>query len=1003
MRRALALCILASACLAAANAQEVAGVGAVTGIVRDSSGEGIPDCTVLLANDALGIRRTMTTTDEGVFDAPALAPASGYSLKVSRKGFADWQIPGFSVSAGQTLTFRIPLDVEAPSAKIDPRSYISPVEDNKTGVSIQVSPHQVESLPRNGRALDTLVLLAPAVNSDRSSGAIAFRGELFPNSLLTDGLDSTNSFYFTKPGIGPQVSGDAIQEVQVLSSGWPAEIGHSMGGVVNAVTPSGTNTLHGTAYDYFHPGSWNSADRYAPGFNPAERQHQAGASVGGPILTDKLFGYVFGEAINGDSNAINHITNQLLANPFGTSVLASNCKANAAQCTAAINFINSQFNVPVARSLHSQEGVARIDYRFSEFHNFTVEANAMHRNAPNGAQPETVAPNGGLLGQNGNFGEETRYAKAGWTGILGAGIVNELRAGWYHDRDAVYTDTHLLPSTGLIGINVAGVPVGGANPAFPEIVSENRYQLVDNFTLTSYSHTLKVGADLSKNEDYFNQLYDRYGTYNYASLTTFAEDFSANPLGFRNYTNFTQGFGNPVTDLHSRRYQLYAQDTWKAGSRITVTFGVRWEKSHLPQPSEPNTNWYQTGTIPSANTDFAPRIGAAVMMDEKTVLRVGFGYYYAPYTGQLLDTLFADNGVYRSSITVNPVQSGSPVFPKLVSPSAIPTATTNVVFASAKFYNPLTEQGTAAIEHRFDRNTTVTLSYINSRGVKLWSEQDLNPSAPTITDSYNLLNAAGTQTGTYSTSIWTARDSTSFGHVYQIANEGKSRYSGFILEGRRRVTNGLSVQASYTRSTATDNIIGSPIYGFIPTNTIPANYGFDEGPSNFDQRNRGVINWTWQPTVGSGSPSTLRYVVNGWQLSGIATLASGMPQTPLVLTVGQQFTGVTMLYTTSFNGSGGWSRAPFVAVNSLSTGAQYNVDARLSRTLQFSDRVKAIVLIEAFNALNKQYNTGIENIAYAATSGTIRPVPGGGAPNASYGFPYGTNARSAQVAFRVVF
>src|ERR1017187_7255031 len=207
MRRALALCILAFVCFTGADAQEVAGFGSVTGIVRDSSGEGIPETTVLLSNQALGLRRTMTTTDEGVFDAPALVPAAGYSLKVTRKGFAEWQIVSFTVAAGQTVSFRIPLDVDAPAAKIDPATALSAVEDNKTGVSAPVSPEQVDALPNSGRVLDNFVLLAPAVNQERSSGVLAFRGESFTNSLLTDGSDTTNSFYFRKPGIGPRFPG----------------------------------------------------------------------------------------------------------------------------------------------------------------------------------------------------------------------------------------------------------------------------------------------------------------------------------------------------------------------------------------------------------------------------------------------------------------------------------------------------------------------------------------------------------------------------------------------------------------------------------------------------------------------------------------------------------------------------------------------------------------------------------------------------------------------------
>jgi hypothetical protein len=1002
MRRVFALCTLGFVCLAGVNAQEVAGYGAVTGTVRDSSGEGIPECVVLLSNPALGITRAMSTTDEGVFDAPGLPPAAGYSLKVTRKGFADWQIANITVPVGQTVNFRIPLEVEAPATKVDTSSAQSPVEDTKTGVSAPVTLQQVDNLPNSGRTLDTLVLLAPAVSQDRSSGVLAFRGESFSNSMLTDGNDTTNNFYFRKPGIAPQVSEDAVQELQVLSAGWPAEFGHAMGGIVNAVTRNGTNTLHGSAYDYFHPRDWNAADRFAPGFNPADRQHQAGGSVGGPILPDRIFGFVSFEATNGDSTALNRITNPLIANAFGTAVLPSNCKASAAQCAAADNFINAQMNVPVARSLHSQAGFAKVDYRHSENHTFSVEANAMHRNAPQGAQAETVASNGGLLGTNGTYGEETRYAKAGWTGVLAPGLVNDLRAGWFHDRLATYSDANLLPSTGLLSLNVAGVPLG-ANPNYPGILSEQRYQLVDNVTLTSYAHTLKIGADLSKLEDWRDQLDNRYGTYNYSSLTTFAQDFSVNPLGFRNYTNFAQSFGNPITDLHSRGYHFYAQDTWKAGSRITVTAGLRWEKTHLPQPAQANPNWYQSGHIPSPNTDFAPRVGAAFLVDDKTVLRLGFGYYFEPFVGQLLDTLVADNAVYRTEMTINPVQTSSPVFPKLVSASAIPAATENVVFAASKFYNPHTLQGTAAIEHRLDKYTTVTVSYINSQGRRLWTASDLNLTAPTVSKTYTILDANGNQSSTYSPLIFTARDSTNFAHVYQIGNDGKSRYTGFAFEVRRSMSHGVTVQASYTRSTATDNISGSPILGFIPSNTHPGDYGTDQGPSALDQRNRAVVNWTWQPTLSAGGSSALRYVVNGWQVSGIATLASSLPQTPLVLVLGQQFPGTTMDYTNSLDGSGGWARAPFVGVNSLSTGSQYNVDARLTRTLQFTERLKAMLMFEAFNALNTQFNTSVNTLAYTATNGVIRPVPGAGAGNAAFGFPYGANARSAQVAFRLVW
>ena len=144
-----------------------------------------------------------------------------------------------------------------------------------------------------------------------------------------------------------------------------------------------------------------------------------------------------------------------------------------------------------------------------------------------------------------------------------------------------------------------------------------------------------------------------------------------------------------------------------------------------------------------------------------------------------------------------------------------------------------------------------------------------------------------------------------------------------------------------------------------------------------------------------------RYFVNGWQLSGFATLGSSLRETPILIVNGGQ--GVNVEYTSSLNGSGGWSRVPFQPVNSLPTGPEYNVDARLTREIPFTERIKGHLMLEAFNVLNMQYNTSVNTIAYIATSGILKPVPGVGVGNGADGFPWGNNARHLQVAFRLTF
>jgi hypothetical protein len=178
-------------------------------------------------------------------------------------------------------------------------------------------------------------------------------------------------------------------------------------------------------------------------------------------------------------------------------------------------------------------------------------------------------------------------------------------------------------------------------------------------------------------------------------------------------------------------------------------------------------------------------------------------------------------------------------------------------------------------------------------------------------------------------------------------------------------------------------------------------YTADKGNSASDQRHRGTIDWTWRPTISSAS-APVRMVANGWELSGIATLASARSATALVLVSGQQFSGLTPAFANSLNGSGGWTRVPFYPVNSLRMSPEYNLDARLARTISFGGRVKATVLFEAFNALNRQWTTGVSTVAFVATGGVLKPVAGAGAGNASALYDTST-ARHAQLAVRLVF
>ena len=1013
MRKTTVLAVLVLASAAGAFAQTVAGLGAVYGTVHDASGAVVPDATVVVANESKGIRRTMQTTDAGVFAAPALVPAGGYTLTVTKSGFATYEAKDVTVQVGQTVDFRVVLNVGTATTQVQVTAEAPLVEETKSGTTQVVTQQQIDELPINGRRADTFVLLTPAVTPDGSFGLVSFRGISSGNSFLTDGNDTTNSFYNENAGrtrISTQISQDAVQEFQVLSDGFSAEFGRAIGGVINTVTRSGTNDLHGTAYEFFRNRTLNAPDRYAAGFNAPEWRHQAGGTLSGPIKKDKLFYLLNFEDVQRNFPGLNRIINTSFTTTGG-QIIPSTCTATAAQCSAAIAFVQKQMEVLVPRTVSSAMGFAKLDWRPSDRNSFSFDANVMHWRSPYGIQTQAVLTSGNMIGGNGNSTVETRYGKASWTAIPTNSSVNELRFGWFKDRLSDPASSDLWPSTGALVISLNGSAVGAA-AAYPRTFpSEQRFQLVDNYSWTHGAHSAKFGIDWQTTEDWMNQLFNGAGTYSFSNLTNFAKDFSGNTTGAKDYSSFSQAFGNPIQDFRTSDINLYAQDTWKVSRRFTLNYGLRYEKTFLPQPTVTDPNYPATGNIPGYSKDFAPRISMSYSLNDRTVVRAGYGIYYARYLGDGIDTLFLGNGRYQTTISVNPSTVNSPVFPNIVpSASLVPAGTVNLTFADqAHFRNPYTQQGTLAIEHQLSHDLAMTASYIWSRGVQLWTSRDLNLNPPTATGTYVIDDASGNQVGSFTTPLWTSKPDTRYAHIYEVDNGGQSWYNALALQLRKRFSHGLSAGLSYTWSHAIDDANQNGASGTITwtqSSLQPGNWGLDKGSTPLDQRHRAVINFLWAPKLTNSSSTAAKYLVNGWELSAITTMASAEPASATVGSVSTSanavFQGVQLAYST-MNGSGGWSRVPFWPVSSLDIDRTYRVDARLSRSLPFSERVKGYLLFEAFNAFNTQYNTAVNTQAYSVTGNVLKPVAGLGIGNASQGFPDGTNARRMQVAVRLVF
>jgi outer membrane receptor protein involved in Fe transport len=1023
--RITAVVLAAFLAVTGAWAQSSAGLGAIAGSVSDATGAVVPGATVTIANQSTGFSRKLDTTASGIFSAPALVPGSGYTVSVEKQGFARWEVKPFSLTVGQTIDLKVNLKVASSSTLVEVTSEAPLVEDTKSGVAASVGQFQIDNLPINGRRADSYALMTPAITNDGEFGLISFRGIAMGNSFLTDGNDTTNSFYNENAGrtrIGSPISQDAVQEFQVLSNGFSAEFGRALGGVINTVTRSGTNDIHGTAYWFFRNRTLEAADRYANGQKGPEYRHTTGISLGGPLKKDKLFYFANYDFTYRNFPGLNRIVNNSLTDGTGHFSPAANCTATAAQCTAAINFIQKQMNVLVPRTYKQDLGVAKIDWRPSDKDSFSLSANVMHWVSPHGIQTQTVLTGGAMLGNNGNSTVEDRYAKAAWTRIVTPNAVNELRFGWFKDRLSDPSASDLFPTeTGATYITVAGSTVGAAQ-AYPRTFpSENRYQIVDNYSLTHGAHSYKFGVDYSTTQDYMNQLFNANGGYSYSNLTNFAKDFNGGAFnsGVRNYSTFTQTFGNPIQNIRTSDINLYAQDTWKVTRKLTLNYGLRYEKTFIPQPTITNSDWPQTGRVPSPNKDFAPRFSLSYALDDKTVIRAGYGIYYARFHGNMIDTFYLGNGKYQTSISLNPSQAGAPVFPNTVaSATGFPTGSIKLQYAAADFRAPYTQQGTVAIEHQFSRDIAVTASYIWSRGIGLYTQRDVNLGAPGPTETYTIQDAAGTNVGAYTTPVYIIgnRVDPRYSSILQVENGGQSWYNGLALQATKRLSHAFQAQVSYTWSHAIDdgNEQGASwnVSNTFNNVTIPGNYGFDKGSSTLDQRHRASINWIWEPKFTESTSAFAKYVVNGWQLSTLTTLASAHPVTATINSASTGangvFQGVTLANST-INGSGGWNRVPFLPVGTLDVDQTYSVDARVTHIFPVTERVKLNLAFEAFNAFNTIHNTSVQTAAYSVNSGGIlKPVLTNGLSllgtgTASQGFPDGTNARRCQVALRLIF
>ncbi len=1024
-------------------AQAAGGVAGISGTVHDATGAAVPNAKVVISSASQGEIRTLTSNGAGVFTAPSLTPGPGYQVTVTAAGFAAYEVKDIGLQVGQNLDLNVRLQVAGATTQVEVSTAAPLVEDTKTDVSQVVDTRLIQDLPINGRRVDSFVLLTPGVSDDGNFGLLTFRGVAGQNSFLVDGTDTTEQFYNENAGrtrIASQISQDAVQEFQVVSSNYSAEYGRAMGGIVNTVTKSGSNAVHGGGFWFYRSTGFDARDPFAT-FVPSEKRNQLGGTLGGPIKKDKLFYFLSTEATwrnfpmvdSLNTVAVNPVTQTWIGCGVATNTATvSQPAATAAQC-AAINALLPRFYGSIPRTLHQQLYLAKLDYHMSERNTLSASFNFLHDRSPNGIQTGASSTSGAAFNSNGDDAVTVRNGHASWTFVPASNFVNEFRFGVATDRQAdTFNQTGLGQGLGYLQVAVNGTSLG---PAYylPRVEpSERRFQFQDNATLTKGTHTIKFGMDIATTEDYVyfigTSSAGPYGSYTYQTVNAFALDFSGNTTGAKYWQKFAQTFGNPALDTTINDYGFYLQDQWRIAERLTLTYGARYEYAQLPQPSLCNHDYPGTCHVPSKPTNLAPRAGLAYRLNDKTVLQAGYGMFYSRFQGGTIDNLFTTgNGLYQTAITLTGCPTGAsgctssqiaqtaagPTYPNALgaAPSAGVASTASLEFMAPGLKTPYSEQGNIGIQRQLTTDVAMNVSYIWSRGVQLYGVRDLNLPSTTTNFTYTIDNTSGQAVGTYTTPVYIGnRPDPRYGTVAYAENGVNSYYNGLAVLVNKRFSHGLQALLSYTWSheiddgqsygESTNNLfLSNPFYWLYN-----GNYKADKGSGTEDQRHRVSFSWVWSPTFTHRTDFFAKYIVNGWELSAITTAASGHPYGSE--TISLKDTPVSGMFSNfSLNGSGFSSRVPFLPFDNYYLPAFYRADARLSKILPLGEKARLFLNFEMFNVANNWSARGYTSSqAYTETKGILTPTPASlYIPSSDAWAPDGTEARRMQISGRITF
>src|SRR5215472_10659153 len=911
--------------------------GTILGTVTDSSGAAVPGATVTIKNLDTGLTRTVASQDDGSYSAPEL-PIGNYSATVEKAGFKSGVVTGIKVEVSKESRVDVTLQPGQVAQTVEVQGEALPmVESTSNTLGGIVDSKVATSLPVNGRDYQKLIYLVPGVtgspdqitDSPGSFGIFSVNGARGrANNFLLDGTDM-NDGYRNDPAINEAgtygtpatiLPVEAIAELHVASN-FEAEYGRSAGGVINVVTKSGSNLIHGSAFEFFRNNALDARNYFNPTSQDQEPFHnnQFGASLGGPIIKDKTFFFTDYEgvretgklsytalvpspeeismataAIGGTVNPV--IANLLALNPWPAPNIATQPFSGQNNVFVATPFSNRVDN-----------GIVKIDHNFNKNNLLTGRyyIGDSDQSFPLGLVGGSLLP-----GFNVTTPTRVQMIALSYVSVLSPSVVNEARLGWNRFAEGFFPqDRSFDPSSigldtgvssynfGLPRINVGAYAQIGANYTVPRQRVDTNWHYIDGISWKHGKHDMKFGYEFRRtsisqilNIDFRGKL-----SFGAATLEEALENFlSGTP------TSGSIAEGNTNRNTFENSHALYAQDSWRLSRTFTLNLGLRYDYYGLIQDKQGNfTNILldpSTGTGTGVLTgsgrlyqpdynNVAPRVSIAwdVFGNQKTVVRAGYGVFYdafsqdafigqAPYNSNFdagsAYSGFGPNPILFSSPTGAAFQAGHPVYQSF---SAMPDA-----FAvNPNLRTPYMQNFNLNIQQQLARSMVVQVGYVGSNGHKLLQTVDANqPTQAQITAAdtgCNCINDYGVPRFYTGPNI-----AVSPFYLNYLESSANSNYNALQTSFRIDNWHGLTSTANYTWSHSIDN--PSDLWEYIPNGSTP-NQTYtahpNKGNSHFDDRNRFVWNFGYQ--IPCAKDSKYKLIRNGWGVNGIDTVQAGQP------------------------------------------------------------------------------------------------------------------------------